>query len=105
MRNTGKGTLVDTEEDEVTTGPTDFSVYPSPARDQIQVELALPTLQNVVIEFVDPEAGVLDVIHKGDWQAGTLPYDVSQYKPGLYLVKVTSDALNDTRRVMILDAH
>ena len=45
------------------------------------------------------------MIHDADWDSGSIPYDVSGYKPGLYVVQVRSDDVNEVRRVVILDAY
>ena len=81
----------------------ELSVYPSPARGSITVDYTLNSDGRISISLYDLSGRRVSTVFDGETTAGRhdYSYDAAALTPGVYLVRLTTDAGTLTRRVVI----
>jgi hypothetical protein len=78
--------------------------YPNPFGASAQVEISLPEAGHVRLDAYDLLGRRVAMIVDEHYPAGghTIEWDASDLAPGVYLIRMTSGALSQTRRVTVV---
>jgi len=77
-----------------------FSIYPNPVSDNLNIKFRTPAKNEIGIMIINQQGMVLDNVKttartSGDWIE---TMDISTYKPGVYLLRITMDGETYTQR-------
>jgi len=76
-------------------------LYPNPATDIFNLAFNLPRLENVTIQVISTSGAVVQEIEYPNTLNQTYPFSTSLFSPGVFIIKITSDTIRDTRRLII----
>ncbi|WP_297336379.1 M43 family zinc metalloprotease [Algoriphagus sp.] len=76
-------------------------IYPNPATDYFNVAFNLPSYQNVTLEIISSTGTVVHEVSYPATLNQTYTFSRDIFKPGLYIVKITSLTLAETHRVIL----
>lgn len=76
-------------------------IYPNPATDYFNVAFNLPSYQDVTIQIISSTGAVVHEVNYPSTLNQTYPFSRDIFKPGLYIVKITSLTLSETQRVIL----
>lgn len=84
-----------------TNGISNSSIYPNPSSGDFMLDLNFPESRNVDIAVTDVTGKEVYKNKLGFIDMASLDIDLSTEKPGLYLVKITSDSNTEFQKVVI----
>jgi hypothetical protein len=76
-------------------------LYPNPATDIFNLAFNLPRLENVTIQVISTSGAVVQEIEYPNTLNQTYSFSTSLFSPGVFIIKITSDTILDTRRLII----
>ena len=76
-------------------------LYPNPATDIFNLAFNLPRLENVTIQVISTSGAVVQEIKYPNTLNQTYSFSTSLFSPGVFIIKITSDTIRDTRRLII----
>ncbi len=73
--------------------PNDFSVYPNPATDKLQIAFSVESEKQISIKLYSPEGKLMQQFENRVFSSGkhSSQYDLSQFTAGMYLLEVTAN--------------
>jgi hypothetical protein len=77
-----------------------FNIYPNPVTDILNIEFKTSGKKRIGITIVNPQGVIFTSIKPVATSSGEWPktFDISQYKPGVYLMRITMDGKIFTKR-------
>jgi len=76
-------------------------LYPNPATDIFNLAFNLPRLENVTIQVISTSGAIVQEIEYPNTLNQTYSFSTSLFSPGVFIIKITSDTILDTRRLII----
>ncbi|MFC3414916.1 M43 family zinc metalloprotease [Algoriphagus hitonicola] len=76
-------------------------IYPNPATDYFNVAFNLPSYQEVNIQIISSTGAIVHEVNYPATLNQTYTFSRDIFKPGLYIVKITSLTLTETQRVIL----
>lgn len=78
------------------------SIYPNPATNYVQTNIAINDFQNVRFELINADGKVIRHAHRSlPPGKHTVSFQLDNVLPGFYFIKAISDKINDTKRLLI----
>ena len=76
-------------------------LYPNPATEIFNIAFNLPRLETVTIQIISSTGAVVQEIEYPNTLNQTYSFSTSLFSPGVFIIKITSDTMRDTRRLII----
>lgn len=76
-------------------------LYPNPATEIFNIAFNLPRLETVTIQIISSTGAVVQEIEYPNTLNQTYSFSTSLFSPGVFIIKITSDTVRDTRRLII----
>jgi hypothetical protein len=87
---------------EVSTSPTNLSVYPNPAQNLLNVSFTLQNQENVKLELVDVTGKLIREVNPSVMQGdNTLSMDLEGIDNGIYFIRLVSNGAIETKKISI----
>lgn len=80
-------------------------IYPNPANGSVNLQFDSSKDQEISIRLYNLQGQLIDIIADGMYgnQSVSIPYDVSRYSQGLYIVEMQAQDFSDTVKLMVVD--
>lgn len=79
-----------------------FLIYPVPASNELNIDLNLPTVEDVNIEVYDIQGRLLDRSLHSNIGTETIQKDVTEFRTGNYLIRIITENGVQTQQVIIV---
>ena len=76
-------------------------LYPNPATDIFNLAFNLPRLENVTIQVISSTGAIVQEIVYPNTLNQTYSFSTQLFSKGVFIVKITSDSIRETRRLII----
>ena len=76
-------------------------IYPNPATDYFNIAFNLPVYEEVNIQIISSTGAVVHEVSYPSTLNQTYTFSRDIFKPGLYIVKITSRSVNEVRRIIL----
>lgn len=76
-------------------------LYPNPATDIFNIAFNLPAYENVTIQVVSSTGAVVQEIEYPRTLNQTYSFSTELFSPGIFIIKITSNSMQETRKLII----